>query len=678
MQQRQCLILQGETAWSNQRAAELFATVNADARLWLSDAPDAPADAIRLKQSQQQLGREFSLIVFDAQQEFAADFFGAIIGTLRAGGLLIILLPAILPQSLWLQRFIRIAHNNASSRIRYIRQGDKVPAFSPAETVKATGHITATEEQQQAIKSVLKVVTGHRRRPLVISSDRGRGKSALLGMAAAELLKQGKRQILVTAPGLNNVEALMRHADLQLPGAHSSRSKIDWQQGQIRFIAPDALLAEQPKTDLLIVDEAAAIPAPMLESLLNSYSRLVFATTLHGYEGTGRGFALRFQQSLDTATPGWRSITLHEPVRWASNDSLEAFSFAALMLDAQPVADELVAAATVEETEFELLDRRLLAEDETALRQVFGLMVLAHYRTRPSDLQMMLDRQDISVAVLRYRGFIVATVWLVDDMPLSNALAQAVFNGKRRLKGRLLPQSLLVHAGLPTAGQLRYQRIIRIAVHPALQGRGLGSRLLQQLIKQAAENTDMIGTSFAMDDKLMAFWHKNGLKPVRIGHHQDQISGNVSLMMLLPVSDKGKALMTRAQRRFRQQWPLLLMRSLKALTAEQVTAISASSTETGAPVTELALNEIVAFARYQRPYESSEISLWQWLQSRLSSAGFRTLSSGQRALLIMLIMQQHDVAFIVERLGLSGRAALIRAVRDAVSEMLDYELVEIR
>ncbi len=54
------------------------------------------------------------------------------------------------------------------------------------------------------------------------------------------------------------------------------------------FMAPDALLASTTEADWLIVDEAAAIPGPLLEKLVSRFPRVLLTTTVQGYEGTGR------------------------------------------------------------------------------------------------------------------------------------------------------------------------------------------------------------------------------------------------------------------------------------------------------------------------------------------------------------------------------------------------------
>src|SRR5690606_42099695 len=53
-------------------------------------------------------------------------------------------------------------------------------------------------------------------------------------------------------------------------------------------------------TDLVIVDEAAQLPVALLQHLVLCHpdTPLAFATTTHGYEGTGRGYVLRFSKWL--------------------------------------------------------------------------------------------------------------------------------------------------------------------------------------------------------------------------------------------------------------------------------------------------------------------------------------------------------------------------------------------
>ncbi|MDQ7072412.1 MAG: GNAT family N-acetyltransferase [Gammaproteobacteria bacterium] len=367
-------------------------------------------------------------------------------------------------------------------------------------------------DQQRAVEAIKRVVHGHRRRPLVLSADRGRGKSASLGIAAAQLLLEGKN-ILVTAPSLAIAETVFEYAKRLLPESIALAGQLSLGEATIRFIAPDALIATDSKADLVLVDEAAAIPASMLEALLQKYSRLVFATTLHGYEGTGRGFAVRFQKTLDQKTPNWHHFRMEVPIRWAENDLLEKFSFQSLLMNALPVADDLIAEANIQQCQIEIVDKNKLMADEQALTELFGLMVLAHYRTRPSDLQMLLDRDDMTIISVHYQGHIIASAWLVNEGELDTTLSQAVFEGRRRLKGHLLPQSLLAHSGILSAGSLKYQRIVRITVHPAIQYRKVGQTLLDFCIRQSIEQGfDVIGTSFALHDQLPLFWQQSAFQ----------------------------------------------------------------------------------------------------------------------------------------------------------------------
>ena len=389
----------------------------------------------------------------------------------------------------------------------------------PAPPPNPDPTLPATPDQAQAIDAVLRLAHGRARRPLVLTAHRGRGKSAALGIAAARLMVEGLGKILVTAPRRDACEALFRHAALAWPGARPAEGGLGDGERSILFLPPDAILETHPAADLLLVDEAAGIPAPLLAGLLERYPRVAFATTVHGYEGTGRGFDVRFKATLDRRTPGWRGLTLETPIRWSAGDPLEPLVFRALLLDASPASASDLADASPETCRFEPLDRDRLATDEPTLAQVFGLLVLAHYQTRPLDLRMLLDGPNVRVYALRHGDLVAATLIAAEEGGMEDPeLRRAIFTGDRRPRGHLLPQTLSAHGGLAEAPALRYLRVVRIAVHPALARRGLGRSMLRRLFREARrDGIDALGTSFGATPELIAFWSACGYRPAQIG-----------------------------------------------------------------------------------------------------------------------------------------------------------------
>lgn len=661
--QRQCLFLPAQDSQLQLQA--LLNTYSAEKSIFLGQQTDLAITTYSHKQSQQLLGKEFELVVFDAREQFHPDSFGAVVGTIVAGGLLAVLVGK--SDTPYLKRFYQLAQTACQqfANFHWLDSEQQLPLLEPLKTFEQQ----ASQDQLQTVAAINKVVTGHRRRPLVISSDRGRGKTAALGMAAAELLKSGKQKIIVTAPSLKTVDTLFKHAEMSLMGADLGQGHLNYKNSQIVFYAPDTLLDSSPDADLVMVDEAAAIPTSMLELLVKRYSRIVFATTLHGYEGTGRGFAIRFQQKLDELTPNWRSIELNTPIRWLPDDTLEQFSFQSLMLDAEPVDAQCIEDVNIDACEFEQLDPAVLAQNEHDLRQLFGLMVLAHYRTRPSDLQMLLDRDDVSIYILRYQGHIVATTWLVKEGKLDRELSQAVYNGTRRLNGHLLPQSLLAHAGLADAGDLSYQRIIRIGVHPAVQQRGLGQHFLN-LLQEHIVDVDCLGASFSAQDNLISFWNKAGFQAVRLGQKKDDVAGEHSLMMLKACSDKGRLLIDGALARLQQQWPFLLQHTYRNMNPSLLMSISKQLSLESSELSEAERCELVAFAESQRAYEACLYSLSRWALWAIQQSTFDELSSADKQLVFMLLLQQRDMSELVQHFGFNGRKDLIFLLRKLVASLL--------
>jgi tRNA(Met) cytidine acetyltransferase len=690
---RAAVALCGEHAWGVALVQALLPTFSLPRLLWLGDTRPEGVSALPQGESRRQLGQELDAVVLDAYAGFDAEAFGAVVGALRAGGLFLLLAPepqrwreyadpeharlAVTPcdagaiSGRFLQHVAATLLDNEG--ITVLRQDEAPPACAPGDGEAwrpPLGEDGMTVGQHAAVEAIERVAHGHRRRPLVVTSDRGRGKSAALGIAAARLLLAGSRRILVTAPRLAALGQLFAHAAQRLPGAGLSRGGVQWQGRRIEFVPPDALLRNRPAGELLLVDEAAAIPTPMLERMLAHYARIVFASTIHGYEGTGRGFALRFQRVLDERTPGWHALRLEQPVRWAEDDPLERFSFRALLLDAEPAADAAVAAAGPGNCLFEQLDRDALLGDARSLNELFGLLVLAHYRTSPNDLRHLLDGPNVRVCVLRHEGHVAATALVAREGGLPPQLAQAIYEGRRRAHGHLLPQTLAVHAGFAEAPLLQAERVIRIAVHSALQGRGLGRLLMRHIEEQAKQaGADYLGASFGATEELLGFWHRCGQLPVRVGLSREASSGSHSVMVMQPLSPAGGELFTALQARLAEQLPLLLAEPLADLDAALAAALFRLLPSASPPLSERDWQDVRSFAGTLRGFEVCLLALWRLAPQALAAES--GLTARQRALLIEKVLQRRDWKALAEAHGLSGRAEAVAALRGVYRTILE-------
>lgn len=668
---RRCLLIKEAVELSHQTAEALLAFWQPASHLWLTDASQASADKKIQKQARQFLGQEFDVVVFDATQEFNADSFAAIIGTIRAGGMLLMLLPEKSPSSNWYQRFEQVIERYQADFAEFhqwqpgnILPGDFRPEQNPDKAFQLT------PDQQNALSLIHKTAFGHRRRPLLITSDRGRGKTALLGIAAAELIHQGKQKILVTAPSYASVETLFKHAASELKNAQLGHGQLFSDGSEIQFVAPDALLENELEADVLLVDEAAALTLPMLKLMLQRYPRIIFATTLHGYEGSGRGFKLQFQQILDQQTPDWRQIELTQPVRWNLGDVLEQFSFELCLLDAEPVAEQLIVDLGIEKLQVKKLTAAELLQDEALLRQCFGLMVTAHYRTRPSDLQMLLDRDDMWLMGVFNQQQLVASAWLVAEGPINPRLAAAVFAGERRLNGHLLPQTLLAHSGISIAGEYHYQRIVRIAVHPALQSRGIGQYLVNALVTHLPENTDILGCSFAASEALVRFWQNSDYRLMRVGAHSDHISGRHAVILAKPISSAGQQLVEQTQHRLIQQWPDLLNSQLSHLETGLIPLLTQLLPEAELPITAADEEEITAFAFQKRHYDACQIAIRKFVLNCVAQQRFLSLPSLLQSICLIFVLQQQPIATVCRQLNLKGKQDLLGQLREAIRILL--------
>ncbi len=123
--------------------------------------------------------------------------------------------------------------------------------------------------------------------------------------------------MLVTSPSFSGASALFDRARALLADLDTSLA-VDEQRrivpsraadgagdadggGRIRFLPPAEAVDAAGDADVVIADEAAALPVRLLAGLLDAPAA-AFVTTVHGYEGAGRG-------SPSGSAAGWRRRT---------------------------------------------------------------------------------------------------------------------------------------------------------------------------------------------------------------------------------------------------------------------------------------------------------------------------------------------------------------------------------
>jgi len=311
--------------------------------------------------------------------------------------------------------------------------------------------------------------------------------------------------VFVTAPGRRATDVLFRHAADHWPAQAEASAPV--------FLAPDA-----------------------------PQNKGVFAGTVHGYEGAGRGVATRFRQLLESLPHHSPLFTLEQPLRWPPGDPLEAALNRLLMLDATHTAR--CGARTCR-----WLDRDQLLEHEPYLRAVYALLSEAHYRTRPLDLRHLLDGPNLRVAVIDCGGQPVAAALIADEGQFADReLVTAIADGTRRPRGHLMPQLLTWQYSLEHACTQRWWRVVRIAVDSTQRREGLGAHLLTWLQEQAlVDQVDAVCTSFGADNAVLSFWEASGYQAAYLGHVREATSGAFSVAMVRSLTPRNRDLMALAR-----------------------------------------------------------------------------------------------------------------------------------
>ncbi|XP_078077187.1 RNA cytidine acetyltransferase [Mustelus asterias] len=392
-----------------------------------------------------------------------------------------------------------------------------------------------TLDQAKAVLTFIEAISEKTLRSTVaLTAARGRGKSAALGLAIAGAVAFGYSNIFVTSPSPDNLHTLFEfvfkgfdalqyqeHLDYEIvqslnPEFNKAVVRVNIYKEHrqtIQFIHPaDAVKLGQ--AELMVIDEAAAIPLPLVKKLLGPY--LVFmASTINGYEGTGRSLSLKLIQQLRQQTDqskvnmtaenkttstaklstvrSLHEISLHEAIRYAPGDPVEKWLNDLLCLDCLNIPRIISGCPLPEMCDLYYVNRDTLfcyhKASEAFLHRLVSLYVASHYKNSPNDLQLLSDAPAHHLFCLlppvQPTQNSLPEVLAVIQVALEGEISrQSVMNSLSRGKkafGDLIPWTVSEQFQDADFGSLSGGRIVRIAVHPDYHGMGYGSRAVDLL-----------------------------------------------------------------------------------------------------------------------------------------------------------------------------------------------------
>jgi len=654
--QRQLVALQGGRSWCDAQFKELFAAD--DSMLVLSNRKLVES-AVSFGAADSCLGSESRLVVLDLFEGFNPDVLCIAAGLVQSGGVIMTLSPPVEDWDLQTDRYACWQDQSRSRQARFAQY-----FFSALEADAETGILMTpgyesrpitplpvltptpvergmTAEQGLCLQRIEQWLATGQAGIALINADRGRGKSTCLGLLLKQL--QPGLRILVTANSRQTTTQLLR----LVPAAE--------------FFAPDRLLLSCPAADLVMIDEAAMLPLSMLRQLHRLYPRLVMATTSGGYEGTGRGFMLRFVAQLGTAR--LIQLDLEMPVRWCQGDRLEAWLNRTLLLNSEVSIDNALV-QPLASCELLLLENPGAAEHLPLLQQVYRLMNAAHYRSRPSDLRMLMENPDLVLIVARNAEQVVGAVLLNVEGGLDEALCEEIFLGRRRPRGHLLAQMLTAQAGIRNFAKYRGIRIQRIAVAEACRRQGLGTRLLERAREFGQQNSfAYLGASFALDPTSAGFWQQAQFSLVHVSYGRGKSSGEHSIAVLYPLKPVLDADIQQMQLRIQHQLPIWMTQFLQTMDAAQVVALLRFA-GFDAVLNDLEQREIDAFARGNKGFELCFVSLQKYVMHCIARSG-----DEPGTLLIEKAIQNRNWELLERESGAEGRKQLQRRLRRQVEAL---------
>jgi tRNA(Met) cytidine acetyltransferase len=655
------------------------------------------------------LGTTRDAVVFDAHEACRPNALGRVVGTVDGGGLLVLLAPpldewpthsddfdaglAVPPFDVgdvsghFRRRLVETLRAHPGIGIYDVdagtvldsgltnpaprRQSVQPEPPSRRRFPRAAYEACLTDDQVDAVATFEQLRGGPT--AVVAEADRGRGKSSAAGLAAGSLALDGE-DVLVTAPSRRSAAELFARAEELLTDLDALESTGDTIEttagGRIRFAKPPEAAELPGDPDVVFADEAAAIPVRLLEALLDC-DRVAFTTTVHGYEGAGRGFDVRFRDRLDDANHEVTEVSMTDPIRYAAGDPVETWAFRALLLNARPAVDPLVETVDREDPTYEELTPEDLLGDEHLLRETFGLLVYAHYRTEPNDLARLLDAPNLTVRALRTAdGHVVSVALLAREGGLDADLRAAMYEGER-VKGNMIPDVLTSQLRDEDAAVPVGWRVMRIATHHACRSRGLGSRLLQAVRAEFADEADWVGVGYGATPELLSFWHENGYSTVHLSTTRNDTSGEYSAVMLDPLSHLGERLHDRHADWFAARIPGVLTDALDDLDPDVArAALRSCGTTPGLDLSASAWRVIAGAAHGPGMFSVDPDPFRELATYHLVAGDADLLGDREERLLVEKLLQARPWDEVAEDLAYVSTSQAMRALGDALRPLV--------
>lgn len=385
-----------------------------------------------------------------------------------------------------------------------------------------------TLDQGKAVITFLDAILDKTLRSTVaLLASRGRGKSAALGLAISGAIAAGYSNIFVTAPSPENLKTLFEfvckgfnaleykeHLDYDVvkstnPEFKKSTVRINiYKQHRqtIQYIQPHEH-EKLSQVELLVVDEAAAIPLPVVKSLLGPY--LVFlSSTVNGYEGTGRSLSLKLLQQLEEQSQMStksvegslsgrlsKKIELSESIRYASGDPIESWLHSLLCLDVTNFIPNINRLPSPSECDLYYVNRDTLfsyhKDSELFLQRMMALYVASHYKNSPNDLQLMADAPAHHLFVLlgpvdeskNHLPDILCVIQVCLEGQISRRSAMKSLSDGHQPFGDQIPWKFCEQFQDTVFPSLSGARIVRIATHPSAMRLGYGSTAVELLTR---------------------------------------------------------------------------------------------------------------------------------------------------------------------------------------------------